>query len=99
MSVIDTNLIKEDEPKLDAEGRIVMRFEAFVNHKRQGILIAARSTSEEYQKTKEKFAYWKFEGDPYPNKTYSCSDDAIIALCEKTGRKLKFDKDGKLKKR
>lgn len=99
MSVIETKHIKEEEQKVDAEGRVLMRFEATVNHKRQGILIAARSTGDEYQKTQEKFAYWKFEGDPFPNNTYKNSDEAIIALCQKTGRKLKYDKDGNLKKR
>lgn len=83
----------------DDNGLTTIRLEAYVNHARQGIIIGFKNDQKTAQETKEKFSHWRVEGDPMPNNTYPTDDDAIIALCNKNGRKLKLDKDGKVKKR
>lgn len=87
------------EEVTNENGQTFIRLEAFVNHKKQGTIIGIKSTPEEYKKTQEKYSAWKVEGDPFPNNTYPTDDDAIVALCNKNGRKLKLDKDGNIKKR
>ena len=80
-------------------GQTILRLEAFVNHKKQGVIVGVKNTPEVQQQTKQEFAAWRVEGDPFPDKMYPTDDDAIIALCNKNGRKLKLDKEGNVKKR
>lgn len=63
----------------------VSKFEVRVNRKLQGIITNTASDS-----------LWRLDRDSL-NKTFQSSDEAVMALCERTGRKLKI-KEKKKKK-
>lgn len=73
------------ETKLKDSTEEFMRFEVFVNHKKQIGCILGFLNKDTSQ---GKFSTWKVENDPFNNK-YSNSDEAVEALCAKNGRKLK----------
>ena len=58
------------------------RFEALVNHKRQGILLGFKDPSKGFNR-------WVIENDN-SGKEFPNSDDAVIACAEKNGRKVRM---------
>lgn len=86
MSKLRTNMID----KTDTE----MKFEVLINEKVQrGAIVGVRATPEEIAKDpKTKFTSWKIENDKFSNRKFNTDLEAIVALCEITGKKLNLDK-------